>query len=656
MADQEKYVEEITDQEDNFSQWYNQVVRKAELADYAPVRGCMIIRPYGYAIWENIQRLIDDRFKETGVVNAYFPLLIPRSFIAREAEHIEGFAPELAWVTRGGGEELEEPLAVRPTSETIIGHSYARWVQSYRDLPILINLLNNVMRWEKRTILFLRTTEFLWQEGHTAHRNIEEAEERTLMMLEVYRAFAEEDAAMPVIMGRKSENEKFAGALRTYAIEALMKDGKALQAGTSHNLGNNFAKSFDIQYLDADGQRKYCATTSWGASTRLIGGIIMVHGDDAGLILPPRLAPYQVGVVPIWRKDTEKAAVSAVVERVQKMLKGKVRVKVDLSENTPGWKFNEWELRGLPARIEILGDCMRVSQQLAKTLREVPHDSEGGNQELLVRGGFVRQLTSGIYSYLPPGNRVIRKISQIVREEMDHAGGQEVSMPVLQPRDLWDKQPASGPTRAEAVGDVLFKLQDRKGRDMVLGATHEEVVTTLISEFVRSYRDLPQLIYQVQTKFRDEARPRAGLLRVREFVMKDLYSFDADAAGLDVSYRRMADAYRAIFTRCGLRFIVIHADSGAIGGKESQEFIAVTEAGEDDAMVCDRCDYAANREKAAFVRIELTREPEADLEEVYTPNRMSIADLVAFLAIPVSKTMKSVCYAAGGRLVLAVVL
>ncbi len=353
MADEEKYVEEITDQDDNFSQWYNQVVRKAELADYAPVRGCMIIRPYGYGIWENIQQLMDARFKETGVVNAYFPLLIPRSFIEKEAEHIEGFAPELAWVTRGGGEELEEPLAIRPTSETIIGHSYARWVQSYRDLPILINLWNNVIRWERRTVLFLRTTEFLWQEGHTAHRNIEEAEERTLMMLEVYRAFAEEDAAMPVIMGRKSENEKFAGALRTYAIEALMSDGKALQAGTSHNLGTNFAKSFDIQYLDADGQRKYCATTSWGASTRLIGGIIMVHGDNAGLILPPRLAPYQVVVVPIWRKDAEKTVVNAMVERVEKMLKGKVRVKVDTSENTPGWKFNEWELRGVPVRMEI---------------------------------------------------------------------------------------------------------------------------------------------------------------------------------------------------------------------------------------------------------------------------------------------------------------
>src|SRR3989440_5384716 len=335
MADQEKHVEDIIDQEDDFSKWYNQVVRKAELADYAPVRGCMIIRPYDYAIWENIQHLLDARFKETGVVNAYFPLLIPRSFLEREAEHIEGFAPEVAWVTRGGGEELEEPLAIRPTSETIIGHTYAKWIQSYRDLPILINQWNNVMRWEKRTILFLRTAEFLWQEGHTAHRTLEEAEERTLQMLEIYRSFAEEDAAMPVIAGRKSENEKFAGALRTYSIEALMEDGKALQAGTSHNLGNNFAKSFDMQYLDADGQRKYAATTSWGMSTRMIGGIIMVHGDKSGLILPPRLAPYHVVIVPIWRSDSEKSAVSEMVERLEKMLKGKVRFHVDRSENTP---------------------------------------------------------------------------------------------------------------------------------------------------------------------------------------------------------------------------------------------------------------------------------------------------------------------------------
>jgi len=353
MANEEKYVEDIVDQEDNFSKWYNQVVRKAELADYAPVRGCMIIRPYGYAMWENIQRLLDARFKETDVENAYFPLLIPRSFLEREAEHVEGFAPELAWVTRGGGEELEEPLAIRPTSETIIGHTYAKWIQSYRDLPILINQWNNVMRWEKRTTLFLRTSEFLWQEGHTAHRTLEEAEERTKMMLEVYRAFAEEDAAMPVLVGRKSENEKFAGALRTYSIEALMGDGKALQAGTSHNLGTNFAKGFDMQYLDADGQRKYCATTSWGMSTRMIGGVIMVHGDKSGLIIPPRIAPYQTVIIPIARKDVEKAAVGEMVERVQKMLKGKVRFKTDNSENTPGWKYNEWEMRGVPVRMEI---------------------------------------------------------------------------------------------------------------------------------------------------------------------------------------------------------------------------------------------------------------------------------------------------------------
>jgi prolyl-tRNA synthetase len=353
MTSEEKYVEEIVDHDDNFSMWYNQIVRKAELADYAPVRGCMIIRPYGYALWENLQKHLDARFKETDVQNAYFPLLIPRSFLEREAEHVEGFAPEVAWVTRGGGEELEEPLAIRPTSETIIGHSYARWIQSYRDLPLLLNQWNNVMRWEKRTALFLRTTEFLWQEGHTAHRTLEEAEERTLQMLEVYRAFAEEDAAIPVLVGRKSENEKFAGALRTYSIEAMMGDGKALQSGTSHNLGHNFAKSFNIQFLDADGQRKYCATTSWGLSTRMIGGIIMVHGDQSGLILPPRLAPYQVVIVPIWRKEHEKAAVNELVDRVEKMLKGKVRVKVDRSENTPGWKYNEWEMRGVPLRMEV---------------------------------------------------------------------------------------------------------------------------------------------------------------------------------------------------------------------------------------------------------------------------------------------------------------
>lgn len=357
MSEDQKFVEEITDKDDDFSKWYNEVVRKAELADYAAQQlgGFMIIRPYGFAIWENIQSALDTRFKATGVVNAYFPLLIPESFFAKEAEHIEGFAPEVAWVTEGGGEVLKERLAIRPTSETIIGHSYSRWVQSYRDLPLLINQWCNVLRWEKRTRLFLRTSEFLWQEGHTAHATLEEAEERTRLMLDIYQQTVEEDLAMPVLPGQKTENEKFAGALRTYSIEAMMGNGMALQAATSHNLGQNFAHSFDIQYLDTDGQRKYCSTTSWGASTRLIGGVIMVHGDNAGLILPPKVAPWQVVIVPIWRKEAEKATVFEAVTRTEKALKAAgVRVKTDLSENnSPGWKYNEYEMRGVPLRMEI---------------------------------------------------------------------------------------------------------------------------------------------------------------------------------------------------------------------------------------------------------------------------------------------------------------
>jgi prolyl-tRNA synthetase len=298
---------------------------------------------------------------------------------------------------------------------------------------------------------------------------------------------------------------------------------------------------------------------------------------------------------------------------------------------------------------------MRMSRLFTTTLREVPHDIDSISQELLVRGGFIRQLTSGVYSFLPLGTRVISKISAIVREEMDRVGGQEVILPILQPKDIWDIAPANGgPSRYETV-DVLFKLQDRRGRDMLLGPTHEEVVTTLAAEFIRSYRDLPRLIYQIQTKFRDEPRPRGALLRVREFIMKDLYSFDADFDGLDASYRTMSQAYQRIFKRCGVEFVVIHADSGAIGGKASQEFIAVTGAGEDDAMICDSCGYAANREKAEFVRPELANEPEGSLEDVYTPNCSSIDDLTAFLNIPAAKTIKSVCYGAGSRLILAVV-
>ena len=340
-------------QEENFSDWYNQVILRAELADYAPVRGCMVVRPYGWAIWENIQAALDKRFKETGHVNAAFPLLIPMSFMEKEKNHVEGFSPELAVVTIGGGEKLEEPLVVRPTSETIIGHMYAKWIKSYRDLPVLINQWGNVVRWEMRTRLFLRTLEFYWQEGHTAHATADEGHIETLKMLDVYTDFAVNVAAVPVISGLKSESEKFAGAVRTYSIEAMMGDTKALQSGTSHNLGQNFAKAFNIQYLDPNNELQYCWTTSWGLSTRFVGAVIMTHGDDQGLVLPPRLAPIQVVIVPIFRTEEEQSAVMETTEKVEQMLTG-LRIKVDdRTEITPGFKFNDWELRGVPLRIEI---------------------------------------------------------------------------------------------------------------------------------------------------------------------------------------------------------------------------------------------------------------------------------------------------------------
>jgi prolyl-tRNA synthetase len=354
MADETRFVEELADKDD-FAQWYLNVVYKAELADESPVRGCMTIRPYGYALWENMQRTMDARIKATGHENLYFPLFIPSSFLEREAEHVEGFAPEVAVVTRAGGEELAEPLIVRPTSETLIGHTYAKWVQSYRDLPLLYNQWCNVVRWEKRTRPFLRTTEFLWQEGHTVHRNEAEAEEETLRILnEVYQDFFEKEAAIPGIPGLKSESQKFPGALRTYTIEALMGDGKALQSATSHNLGQNFARSFDITFQDADGEVKTAWTTSWGASTRMIGGVIMVHGDESGLRMPPRLAPIQAVIVPIWRKEEERGAVAALAGEVTAALVAAgVRVKADWREERPGFKYNDWELRGVPVRIEI---------------------------------------------------------------------------------------------------------------------------------------------------------------------------------------------------------------------------------------------------------------------------------------------------------------
>ena len=357
--------------QENFSEWYNQLVLRAELADYAPVRGCMVVRPYGWALWENIQKALDDRFKATGHVNAAFPMLIPQSFMTKEKEHVEGFSPELAVVTHGGGQELEEPLVVRPTSETIIGTMYAKWIQSYRDLPVLVNQWANVVRWEMRTKLFLRTLEFYWQEGHTAHATEQEAVEETERMLQVYADFARTEAAVPVIPGRKSESEKFAGAVNTYSIEAMMGDTKALQAGTSHFLGQNFAKAFDIKFLDESNQLQYCWTTSWGVSTRFIGAIIMTHGDDQGLVLPPRLAPIQVVIVPIYRKDEEKSAVMEAVNAVQAQLKA-LRVKVDDREGlTPGFKFNDWELKGVPLRIEI-GPKDVQNGTVALSRRDIP--------------------------------------------------------------------------------------------------------------------------------------------------------------------------------------------------------------------------------------------------------------------------------------------
>jgi prolyl-tRNA synthetase len=340
---------------EDFSEWYNQVVLRSEMADYAPVRGCMIVRPYGWALWENITAALDRRFKATGHVNAAFPLLIPRSFIEKEKSHVAGFAPELAVVTHGGGEELAEPLVIRPTSETIIGHAYAKWIQSYRDLPVLINVWNSVVRWELRTKLFLRTLEFYWQEGHTAHATSAEAEAETRQMLDIYTDFAVNDAAVPVIPGRKSLSERFAGADQTYSIEAMMGDKKALQSATSHNLGQNFAKAFEIRYLDQSGQLQYCWTTSWGLSTRFVGAIIMVHGDDQGLIFPPRLAPQQIVIVPIFKNDQEKAQVAEAAHAVRaELADAGLRVTLDEREGvTPGFKFNDWEMRGVPLRIEI---------------------------------------------------------------------------------------------------------------------------------------------------------------------------------------------------------------------------------------------------------------------------------------------------------------
>lgn len=351
-TDAQAFVKEIPGKADNLADWYTAVALKAELADYSPVRGCMVIRPYGYALWEGMQRWLDDRFKATGHVNAYFPLFVPESLLKKEAEHVEGFAPEVAWVTHGGDEELAERLAVRPTSEAIIMPMYAKWIQSYRDLPLLLLQWNSVVRWEKSTRLFLRTTEFLWHEGHTAHATLEDADRECLTILEIYRQLLEDVLAIPVLVGKKPPSEKFAGGDWTYTLEALMPDRQAIQAGTSHFLGQNFAKAFGVKFLDRDNTEKFVWTTSWAVTTRLIGSLIMAHGDDRGLGLPPRIAPVQVVIVPIFGKDA--AGVRAAAQQLAERLRKVARVRLDdRDEYTPGWKFNDWEMRGVPVRLEI---------------------------------------------------------------------------------------------------------------------------------------------------------------------------------------------------------------------------------------------------------------------------------------------------------------
>ena len=400
MSKEERFVKQITAKSEDFSRWYLEIIRRAEMADYAPMKGIMVIRPYGYAIWENIQRLMDRRIKETGHVNAYFPLFIPESFLKKEMEHLEGFAPEVAWVTHGGQEELEERLAVRPTSEAIIGSMYAKWIQSYRDLPVLINQWANIVRWEKVTRPFLRTTEFLWQEGHTAHETCEEAQDETLKILYMYKEFVESELAIPVIEGRKSARERFAGAMETYAIEALMSDGKALQMGTSHNLGQHFSKVFEILFEDREQRQQYAWQTSWGVSTRLIGALVMTHGDDSGLRMPPQVAPIQVVVVPIslgnWKENVLPIAVSIEKE----LREAGLRVRLDAREEfTPGWKFSDWEMRGVPLRVEV-----------------GPKDIQE-NRAVLVRRDIKKKDFVGLASLAPQVKKILQEIQSSLYDQ-----------------------------------------------------------------------------------------------------------------------------------------------------------------------------------------------------------------------------------------------
>ena len=417
--------QQLPSRTEDYAGWYNTIIQMADLADYSPVRGCMVIKPYGYELWEGVKGGLDRRFKATGHQNAYFPLFIPYSFLQKEAKHVEGFSPQLAIVTHGGGKELEEPLVVRPTSETIIGHMYSQWIKSYRDLPVLINQWANVVRWEQRTRLFLRTMEFLWQEGHTAHETYEEAQEETLRMLEVYIDFAVNDAAIPVLAGQKSESERFAGAMASYTIEAMMGDRRALQAGTSHNLGQNFARAFDIKYQDRNNDAQFCWTTSWGVSTRMVGAIVMVHGDDRGLRLPPVIAPIQAVIIPIYRDAEERAAVMDTVQRTASTLVGGgIRCEVDDREGyTPGWKFNDWEMRGVPLRIEV-GLREIADGKLACVRRDI----QSNDRKVFIADGQiveqVRALLTEIQRSLYEQARTFRDAN--IREPLDYARFKEV--------------------------------------------------------------------------------------------------------------------------------------------------------------------------------------------------------------------------------------
>jgi prolyl-tRNA synthetase len=401
MSKEKQFVKEITPQTEDFSKWYIDVIKKADLMDYSPVRGCIVFKPDGYELWELCQRELDAKFKETGHRNAYFPLFIPESFFQKEKEHVEGFNPELPWVTEAGGEKLEERLAIRPTSETMIGHMYSKWIQSYRDLPLLINQWANVVRWEKRTLPFLRTSEFLWQEGHTAHETEEDARQETMQMLEIYRDFVENFLSIPVIVGQKTPSEKFAGAVDTYSIEAMMKDGRAVQAGTSHYLGTNFAQAFEIKYSDRENNLQYAHTTSWGVSTRLIGALIMVHGDDRGLALPPKVAPTQAIIIPIGPPKTRERVIQRTDELFGVLKKAGIRVRVDdRADFSPGWKFNEYEMRGVPMRIEL-----------------GPRDLENGQAVLVSRISGEKR----IVSQANIAEEVNRMLADIQQEMFDNA-------------------------------------------------------------------------------------------------------------------------------------------------------------------------------------------------------------------------------------------